>query len=212
MGFSEYRYLVLSDLYRATGRVAYTELARRLLVGESYRYVFWMRTAKYVRSHTLLKYTVYPFVKLILRRLKFQLGISIPVSTDIGSGFYIGHFGGIIVHNQAVIGKNCNISQGVTIGQVNRGKSKGWPVIGDNVYIGPGVKIVGAVVIGDNVAIGANSVVTKSIPQNSVAVGMPATIISEDGSVGYVNRTDYGELLEPVHAREKSTEDNTTPP
>ena len=125
----------------------------------------------------------------------YKLGISIPPDTQIGSGFYIGHFGGIVVNRRCVIGKNCNISQGVTLGQANRGKNKGYPTLGDNVYIGPGAKIVGAVKIGNNVAIGANCVVTKDIPDDSVVVGIPGRIISKEGSKGYVNRTDYTEKI-----------------
>jgi serine O-acetyltransferase len=131
----------------------------------------------------------------MLYRFTYKLGISIPFSTEIASGFYIGHFGGIIINGESVIGKNCNISQGVTLGQSSRGKNKGCPILGDNVYIGPGAKIVGAVKIGNNVAIGANCVVVKDIPDNSVVVGIPGNVISQDGSVGYVIRTDYDDKI-----------------
>lgn len=94
--------------------------------------------------------------------------------------------------NEAVsIGRNCNISQGVTLGQANRGKRKGAPIIGDNVYIGAGAKIIGKVKIGNNVAIGANCVVTKDIPDNAVVVGVPGKVISYEGSKYYINRTEY---------------------
>lgn len=63
--------------------------------------------------------------------------------------------------HKCTIGRNCNISQGVTLGLANRGKNKGYPTLGDNIYLGPGAKIVGAVHIGNNVCIGANCVVTK---------------------------------------------------
>jgi serine O-acetyltransferase len=119
------------------------------------------------------------------------LGISIPYQTAIGSGFCIVHLGGIVINSGSIIGKNCNISHDVTLGQSNRGKNKGHPILGDNVYIGPGAKIVGAVKIGNNVAIGANCVVTKDIPDNSVVVGVPGRVVSQEGSEGYVNRTDY---------------------
>lgn len=88
----------------------------------------------------------------------------------------------------ADIGENCNISQGVTIGVVNRGPKAGAPSIGDRVYIGPGAKIIGNIKIGNDVAIGANAVVTKDIPDNAVAVGVPAKVISYEGSAGYINR------------------------
>jgi len=127
----------------------------------------------------------------MLRRYRYRYGISIPSNTQIGEGFYIGHFGGIVVNQDCLIGKNCNISQGVTLGQANRGKNKGTPTIGNNVYIGPGVKVVGKVRIGNNVAIGANSVVTKDMPDNSVVAGVPAKVISDGGVSGYISHIDY---------------------
>jgi len=171
-------------------------MIRYVLIGRSYKYNFWMRTCRYTKSNLFLKYTINPIAKIILRHLTYKLGISIPPSTEIGSGFYIGHFGGITVNEKSVIGKNCNISQGVTLGQANRGKNKGYPKLGDNVYIGPGAKIVGAVKIGNNVAIGANCVVTKDIPDNSVVAGVPGKIISQDGAIGYINNTNYDDKIE----------------
>jgi serine O-acetyltransferase len=191
MGFREYRYLLLSDLYRITGNTRRRNLLRYLFWGESYRYNFWMRTCAYTRGHPLLRYVAYPVARLMLGHLNYRMGISIPAGTRIGSGFYIGHFGGIVVSQKAVIGRNCNISQGVTIGRANRGRNKGYPVLGDNIYIGPGAVIAGSVRIGNDVAIGANCVVTMDIPDHSVVVGVPGRIISSEGSVGYVNRTDY---------------------
>ena len=114
-------------------------------------------------------------------------GIQIPAGTKIGKGFYIGHFGCIVVNPDAVIGDNVNISQGVTIGQTNRGPRKGTPRIGNNVYIGPGAKIIGNIAIGNDAAIGANAVVTHDVPDNAVVAGVPAKIISMTGSRGYVN-------------------------
>jgi hypothetical protein len=121
--------------------------------------------------------------------------------TKIGSGFLISHFDGIGVNAQCVIGKNCNISQGVTLGQANRGKMEGSPIVGDNVYIGPGAKIVGAVSIGDDVAIGANCVVTKDVPDGAVVVGVPGRVISHRGSKDYVCRTDYEHRIKSGVAR-----------
>ncbi len=195
IAYKEYKYLILSDLYRITGKVGFGLLLREIVFGESYKYLFWMRTCRYTVANNLLKYTIYPFSRCILTRLTYKFGIAIPLFTEIGSGFYIGHFGGIVISHEARIGKNCNISQGVTIGQANRGKNKGCPQLGDNVYIGPGAKIIGAIRIGNNVAIGANSVVTKDIPDNSVVVGIPSKVISSQGSLGYVNRTDYNDKI-----------------
>ncbi|MBA4317255.1 MAG: serine acetyltransferase [Flavobacterium sp.] len=162
-----------------------------MLLGESFKYIFWMRICCFLRQFFFTRLTLFVFARLILSHYSYKLGISIPYQTKIGSGFYIGHFGGIVVNGSAIIGKNCNLSHCVTIGQANRGKIKGSPVIGDNVYIGPGAKIIGSVKVGNNVAIGANCVVTKDIPANAVVVGIPGRVISFKGSSGYVNRTDY---------------------
>ncbi|MER2599295.1 MAG: serine O-acetyltransferase [Caldilineales bacterium] len=159
------------------------------------KYNFWLRTCVYTKSNRFLKHFVRPFAKFFLRRYRYKFGISIPPRTKIGSGFYIGHFGNIVVNPYSEIGKNCNISPGVTIGQANRGRNKGYPIIGDNVYIGPGAKIIGAVRIGNDVAIGANCVVTKDIPDNSVVVGIPGKVISQEGSKGYINKTDYEDKI-----------------
>ena len=95
------------------------------------------------------------------------------------------------MNDKSTIGKNCNISHGVTLGQANRGINKGYPILGDNIYIGPGAKIIGAVKVGNNVAIGANCVVTKDVPDSSVVVGIPGKVISQQGSRSYIDRIDY---------------------
>lgn len=134
------------------------------------------------------KYLLLFFIKWIKRHYSFKYGIQIPGNTQIGKGFYIGHFGTIVVNGNAIIGDNVNLSQGVTIGQANRGRNIGSPIIGNEVYIGPGAKIIGNVKIGNNVAIGANAVVTNDIPDDAVVGGVPAKIISMNGSNGYINR------------------------
>jgi serine O-acetyltransferase len=115
------------------------------------------------------------------------MGIDISLHSDVGPGFYIGHYGGIVVGAHIIIGRNCNISQGVTLGITNRGKRAGVPTLGDNVYIAPGAKIIGNITIGDRAAIGANAVVVCDVPATAVVVGVPARVISFKGSDGYIN-------------------------
>lgn len=194
MRYAEYRYLVRSDLYRVADKPGALALLRAVLFGHAFKYTFWMRTCAFTRSRALLKFSLYPLARLMLHRYTYKFGIDIPFTTRIGSGFYIGHFCGIIVNEDCIIGKNCNISQGVTLGKANRGRNKGCPVIGDNVYIGPGAKIFGAVRVGNHAAIGANSVVTHDVPDHAVVAGVPARVISHSGSAGYVNRVDYGPM------------------
>lgn len=151
------------------------------------RFSFWMRLCGVLRGK---KAWIILYIIALNRynHYQFKYGISIPFNTKIGKGFYIGHFGCIVVSPSAVIGKNVNISQGVTIGVANRGDKAGVAIIGDGVYIGPGAKIIGAIHIGNNVAIGANAVVTHDAPDNAVVAGVPARIISMQGAEGYVNR------------------------
>jgi serine O-acetyltransferase len=109
----------------------------------------------------------------LYRRCSLKLGFSIPPNV-FGPGLRIPHFGTIVVHPHAKVGKNCVIQAGVNIG-VNKG---GVPVIGDDVYIGPGAKIFGDIKIGNNIAIGANSVVNKSFLESNLTIaGIPARII-----------------------------------
>ncbi len=141
-----------------------------------------------MRTRRLL-FLLYCFATWRLRHAKYKYGFDISPTTQIGKGLYIGHFGCLVVNPKAVLGKNVNLSQGVTIGQANRGPRCGTSIIGDNVYIGPGAKIVGAVVIGNDVAIGANAVVTHDVPDHAVVAGVPARVLSMEGSTGYVNHT-----------------------
>jgi len=128
-------------------------------------------------------------VRVQRHRLEMKYGISIPHSTPIGPGLLIGHFGGIVVNEHASIGRNCNLSHGVTIGQKNRGKFQGYPRIGDSVYVGPGAVIIGSVCVGSNVAIGASAVVVNHVEDSAVVVGNPAHVVSMKGSQDYVNWT-----------------------
>jgi serine O-acetyltransferase len=113
-------------------------------------------------------------------------GISIPPDCLIGSGLYIGHFGQIIVNPTVVIGRNCNLSQGVTLGLARRGDTLGSPRLGNFVYLAPGAKIIGPIELADGTAVGANAVVTHDTQPNAVVVGIPAKPISDKGSRQYI--------------------------
>ncbi|MBZ0319440.1 MAG: serine acetyltransferase [Anaerolineae bacterium] len=126
------------------------------------------------------------FYLVLYRLVEITTGISLNPLAEIGPGLYIGHFGEIIIGGQVRMGSNCNISQGVTIGGGGRSERHS-PEIGNRVYIAPGAKVFGPITIGDDVAIGANAVVTESFPARSVVGGVPAKLISEQGSFDFVN-------------------------
>ena len=104
-------------------------------------------------------------------------GAEIPLNCSIGGGLLIDHPNGIVIHPAAQIGVNCLISQQVTLG--TRGRP-GLPWIGGHVDIGAGAKILGPVRVGDHAKIGANAVVVTDVPNNAVAIGIPAKIIGAD--------------------------------
>ena len=103
---------------------------------------------------------------------------SVHPKTKIGEGSRFAYGGiGCVIHEDCIIGCNCTIGQSVTLG--GNGKEPGVPVIGNNVYISAGARILGPIKIGDNCKIGANAVVITDIPNNTTAVGIPAKIITK---------------------------------
>ncbi|WP_170108163.1 serine O-acetyltransferase [Flavobacterium sediminis] len=134
----------------------------------------------------LLKQILQLFMLLWQKGIEITTGISIPASAVIGHSFYIGHFGGIILNANVLMGDNCNISQGVTIGVSGQGSKRGVPIIGDEVYIGANAVLAGKIAIGNKAVIGACSLVTTDVPENAVMLGVPAVKISDKGSTGYI--------------------------
>lgn len=142
--------------------------------------------ATYQLKIPVIKQILTLFCLLWQKLIELTTGISIPASVKIGHSFYIGHFGGIIMNSNTIIGTNCNISQGVTIGVSGRGNQRGVPIIGNNVYIGANAVVAGKIIVGDNVLIAACSLVTQNAEANGVYSGVPAVKISEAGSLGYI--------------------------
>jgi len=120
--------------------------------------------------------------------LKRKRGLEIHATSKIAEGLYLGHPYNITINPNAVIGKNCNIHKGALIGQENRGKRKGAPVIGDNVWIGINAVVVGSITIGKDVLIAPNSYVNCDVPSHSVVFGNPCVIKhKENATEGYIN-------------------------
>lgn len=127
------------------------------------------------------------YYALKLQRLKRQTGIDICPNT-CGAGLHIVH-GKVLVGANARIGENCKILSDVTVGIQGRYDRPQAPVIGNNVYIGTGARIIGGVRIADNVVIGANAVVLKDVLTPNVTIaGNPAQVVSQQGSEPYIKR------------------------
>lgn len=115
------------------------------------------------------------FYWLMFRFVETMTGVSLPLEADIGPGLRIYHFGNIFIHSGSVIGRNCTLRQGVTIG--NRSEGGPTPVIEDDVEFGAYAQVLGNVRIGSGAKIGAMSVVLNDVPATATAVGIPARII-----------------------------------
>lgn len=113
--------------------------------------------------------------KILYKWIQVVAGIELPCEVPVGRNFVIDHFGGIVVSGYAQFGDNCRIRTGVVVG-LARTDDPCAPVIGNNVDIGTGAKVLGRIRVGNNVAIGANAVVITDVPDNSIAVGVPAVI------------------------------------
>ena len=133
------------------------------------------------------RYTVHPeflrkplsgLYRFLYKCTQIVTGIELPCEAQVGRNFVIDHFGGIIVSGNARFGDNCRIRNGVVVGLKNTDNPTA-PVIGDNVDIGAGAKLLGNIRIGNNVTIGANAVVLCDVPDNSIAIGIPARVISK---------------------------------
>jgi serine O-acetyltransferase len=185
--FSALRSLLSADLYRYADGVGAKAFWRHFLFTPGYKYTVWMRTCGYFKLKRWA-FPLYAFTKWMLMRCRYKYGIAIPEYTVIGPGLFINRFGGVMINGDVVIGANCNITHGAMLGQSNRGANAGSPILGDRVFLAAGSKVIGRVVIGDDAVVGANAVVTKDVPPKGVVGGIPAKLISLEGSIGYVNR------------------------
>lgn len=175
---------IQKDFYRESGKwLSKTEIWKKCF-SPNLHYIYLFRiTQKYPKSTFSGK-----LWRLVLRHYQIKYGFQIYPETQIGEGFYLGHWGNLVINPKVRIGKNCNIAQGVTIAQANRGKNEGVPEIGDEVWIGPNAVIVGNIKVGNNVLIAPNAYLTKDVPDNSIVIGNPADIIfNENATEGYIN-------------------------
>jgi len=141
-----------------------------------------------------------PFIPRYLSFIARQItGIEIHPGAKIGKNFFIDHGSGTVIGETAEIGNNVTIYQNVTLGGTSLEPVKRHPTIGDNVVIGVGAKILGPIKIGSNVKIGANSVVTKDIPPNSVVVGVPGRVTKRNGKKIPKIDLEHGKLPDPLY-------------
>ena len=136
-----------------------------------YRFGRW----RYGVQPTILRKCFSLLYHLLFKFIQIVTGIELPCEVELGHNFIIDHFGGIVISGYAKLGSNCRIRDGVVVGLRHIGDKRA-PNIGDNVDIGSGAKLLGPIRIGNNVLIGANAVVLADVPDNCIAVGVPAVV------------------------------------
>ncbi|MGM9551545.1 MAG: serine O-acetyltransferase EpsC [Clostridia bacterium] len=153
-------------------------------------------------SHWLYKHKLFFIARLISQLTRFLTGIEIHPGATIGRGLLIDHGSGVVIGETAIVGDNCTIYQGVTLGGTGKEKGKRHPTIGNNVLIGAGAKVLGSFKVGDNSVIAANSVVLHEVPENSTCVGAPARVKKINGvRVGDIDWASTPDLIGQEFAR-----------
>jgi serine O-acetyltransferase len=182
-----------ADVYRYRGQATRSALGSAYLHEPGFRFTYYLRkVAFYAPKKKSLWIFAYAYNRIQLHIYRFRYGFEISPTTRIGPGLYIGHFGGVVISPQAVLGANVNIAQGVTIGAESRGPRTGAPTLEDRVWVGANAIIVGKVTIGANALIAPGAYVNFDVPSMAVVLGNPGKVVANSGSIGYVNQTlDY---------------------
>ena len=141
----------------------------------------WLSTARFV-SHVA----------------RFLTGIEIHPAARLGRGLFINHGMGIVIGETAEVGNNVSLLQGVTLGGTSTRREKRHPTLRDNVTVGAGAKIIGAITIGESSRVGAGSVVVRDVPPNAVVVGVPGRVTYKDGQRVSGIDMDMTDLPDPV--------------
>ena len=188
-------------LWSTAKKIAFRDPAARSVVGVILLYPGFHVLIYHKVSHFFYKHKLKALARWNSQIARARTGIEIHPGAQIGDGLFIDHGMGIVIGETAVIGDDCTIYHNVTLG--GRGNAKGkkrHPTIGNNVLIGAGAKILGAVTIGDNVNIGANSVVIKDIPADSTVVGVPGKIVRGPAATAADAKPKKNHAVELDHA------------
>lgn len=138
--------------------------------------VMWHRLA-----HFFYKHKIKFIARWISQCVRFWTGIEIHPGATIGRGLFIDHGMGVVIGETTIIGDDCTIYQGVTLGGTGKEKGKRHPTLGNNVMVGSGAKVLGPFTVGDGSKIAAGAVVLSEVPTNSTCVGVPARVVKREG-------------------------------
>ena len=164
------------DFERINGKITFPKLMMSLLFEPGFKYIFWMRITRYFWLKRGVARIPFILCRFILKHFAYKYTFDVSYRAKIGPGLSIAHHGYIVVRAAALIGENCSLRPGVVIGKKLTNDINA-AVLGNNVDIGVGAKILGDVHIGNNVTIGANAVITRDVPDNAIVAGIPARVL-----------------------------------
>src|ERR1700723_1904782 len=147
-------------------------------------------------SHWLWRHGMRFLARYVSQVSRFYTGIEIHPGAEIGHRLFIDHGMGTVIGETAIVGDDCTLYQGVTLGGTGKEKGKRHPTLGNNISIGSGAKLLGNITVGDNCRVGAGSVVLRSVPANSTIVGVPGHIVLRDGKRVVI--TDPKDIRDPL--------------
>jgi len=135
----------------------------------------------YRLAHKLYEKEHYTSARFVSQSARFFTGIEIHPGAQIGKGLFIDHGSGVVIGETTIIGDNCTLYQGVTLGGTGKDTGKRHPTLGDNVMVGAGAKVLGNFTVGSGAKIAAGAVVLGPVPENCTAVGIPAHVVRREG-------------------------------
>ncbi len=153
----------------------------------------------YRQSHRLYEKGHFFWARWLSQKAVRKTGIEIHPGAKIGKGLFIDHGSGVIIGETTIIGDNCTLYQGVTLGGTGKEQGKRHPTLGNNVMVSAGAKVLGSFTIGDNSKIGAGSVVLAEVPPNSTVVGVPGRVVKRDNISLPQEELDHCHLPDPVY-------------
>lgn len=150
----------------------------------------------YRKAHWLHEHHMYFLARAVSQHCVKKTNIEIHPAAQIGRRFFIDHGTGVVIGETAIIGDDCTLYQGVTLGGTGKHTGKRHPTLGNNVLVGCGAKILGPFTVGDNSNVAAGAVVLNEIPPNSTAIGVPAAVVKQNGR--RVDNLDQIHIPDPV--------------
>ncbi len=165
---------------------------------EVYLYPCFWAIWKYRKAHELYLKGKFYRARKISQRAARKWGIEIHPGATIGKGFFIDHGHGVVIGETTIIGDNCTLYQGVTLGGTGKEKGKRHPTLEDNVLVSTGAKILGSFTIGAGSKIGAGSVVLSEVPPHATVIGIPGRVVKIDDTVLPNKELDQVHIPDPV--------------